>query len=284
VLVRTLGLALIIVGLASLVSLAAPSLAGTGYKTVYNIGVNVVAVDSGGVYLIGSICSLHLPISESYKTMISVDLGGYIGTPYSITLLDKREVKVHLYLHPLLSSAACTLNPPPYTVRIGSISDLDRLIHYTYMTPRSTLTIHNLSLGERADITWYLVSLPASPRAGVLRAIVAVYLPADSFNLIYIANGSTITGRAVVNALSALASSSQPCRSQYFSLLQGVRQTVIEVKVELVPKVTWLAVARGASIVAGGFLVLVVDAYKHPEYYTGKRWRLVRRMAEKLGR
>jgi hypothetical protein len=279
---RILGLILIIVGLSSIISIALPSFLGTGFKQTLGTGnPRIVGVSSNGVYLVYDTCTSSIPISDAYRTVIYVDKSIVTYGARRLVILNHESPRVHIYLH-TLKTASCISNPPADYVRINSISDLDNLVRYTYSMPKDAFIYHGARLGEYIDITDYLAKYSLGFGASrLLRVIVAIYIPADSFEVEDPAMGTKVPGKQVVKMLQSLASSQQPWTTPASGAVYAVRHVDIWIKMGLIPRITWLMAARAASIIGGGFLIIVADASIHPEYYTGK-WRIFRKIADKL--
>lgn len=265
-LIRTLGLVLLIAGIASIITITLPSITGIPFSSSAYLGVNnIVISDSNGVFLVSSICT-SVPSSKTYKTYISIHLETrhYPGTA-SIRIKNPALIRVHLYI-----VSACT-DPGPLPQKVTSFKELDDAIKISLSARMSSgqkvVVYHNLPWKTDVDIT--------SIGGGTRTFIVVYYLPVDSFDVLT-SQGQLISGKqALQQALSV--------RYMYSTSLIGALHSVsIVTKTKLSPRITWLSFARALSIIAVGFLVIAVDAGFHPEYYRGK-WRVFRRLAETLG-
>ena len=265
---RTLGLIILVAGLASIIAIALPSITGSPYRSSYYAGANLVLNDNKGIFAIVSYC-YNIPYSEAYKTYIELSLertryGGWTP-PWRIEIANKDRLRLSAYIAP----GTCSGLGAPIS-KVSSFAELDKLIK-TMLAARSpsgqVIIYRNLAPHSSIDVT----SL-----GGKQVTVVAVfYIPADSFKLVS-QSGTVIPGRqAVQQASSASIIYATP-------LAQAIKTLEIVSKVKMTPRISSLSYARAASVILAGLLIVAVDAGIHPEYYTG-RWRVFLRIAEKLG-
>jgi len=270
-LVRALGLVLLIAGVASILTIALPSITGIPFSSTISTGVNnLIISDNNGVYLVSSVCT-SIPSAKAYKTYVSIRLETrqYPGINL-LRIKNPSLVRLHLYTVTGATGYPCT-GPGPLPQRVESFKELDDAIKASLSTRIASgqriVVYHNLPPRASVDVT--------SLGGGTSIFVIVYYLPVDSFDVLT-AQGQLLSGRqALQQALNA--------RQAYNNPLLGTPSSMsVVLRIKLSPIVTWLSYARALSIIVLGLLVIAVDAGLHPEYYRG-RWRVFRRLAEMLG-
>ncbi len=261
-LIRTLGIVLLVAGIASIVAIAVPSITGTPFGPSMSTG-GQLSISRDGIYLTSSMCT-SLPYSDAYQTYLAITLVSRSVSPWVVKLRDPTAIKLHVYIAPGCQS----LQPPP--TRVNSFQEIDKAIKLSLMSQirskTNILVYHNLPWRASIDVT----------RLGgkSVTIVVVYYLPASSFDVI--SYGNTIPGtQALQQALNTSLVYSTP-------LGRGVGSLEISIRTAMKPRITMLSFARALSIIMAGLLVIAVDAGLHPEYYRG-RWSMFRRLAEALG-
>ncbi len=261
-LIRTLGVVLLVAGIASIVAIAVPSITGTPFGSSISTG-GQLSISKDGVYLTSSMCT-SLPYSEAYQTYLAIRLVSHTISPWMIKIRNPAAIRLHVYIAPGCRSP----QPPP--PRVESFREIDYAIRLSLMSQTasktSILVYHNLPWRASIDVT----------RLGgrSVTIVVVYYLPASSFDVI--GYGNTIPGtQALQQALQTSLVYSTP-------LGRGVSSLEITIRTAMKPRITILSFTRALSIIVAGLLVIAVDAGLHPEYYRGK-WSVFKRLAEALG-
>lgn len=270
-LVKTLGTVLIIVGLASILFLALPSLASISYRISGVANPRAILVSDKGLYLVFYEPCIQMPRAEVYQGYLKTRLTSPpFGLP-EVRLLDRDSVRVSLYIA-VSSTGACGVAgaPLPEVRRVSSWVEVDRIVRSLFSSAGyRVVSLHDLRLGERVG--------PLNVGGVAVDVAAVVYLPASSF-AIAVSPQKIVSGGTVLRDLEANINT--PWNSTYYRVI--LERVLLEVTRELAPEVTPLVAARAASLIAGGVLVLAVDAGLHPEYYTGV-WSVFRRLATALG-
>ncbi len=262
--VKVLGVILIVVGLASILTIALPSIVDVSFRSTVSTNVAWIGVSSNGLYLTTHTCH-SLPAKSVYDVYFQadIDLHRYYGRG-ELKIRDPSSVRVYLYVveHP-----GCAPPTMPTLSRVDSINDVEIAIRSTIAYQYSKVhSYKGLKLGDRVYVS------PSNRRVSV---IAVIYLPADGF--IIETPAGVVSGRTVVNDL--MNNINTPWTSNYYMTLQNV---MVRITQGLAPRVTILSIARAASVIVAGLLVVSIDAGLHPEYYSGK-WAVFRRIAGRLG-
>ena len=261
-LIRTLGIVLLVAGVASIIAIAVPSITGSPFGSSMSTG-GQLSISKDGIYLTSSMCT-SLPYSDAYQTYLAIKLVSRTASPWIIKIGNPGAIKLHVYIAPGCQS------PPPPPPRVESFREIDYTIKFSLMSrirsKTSILVYHNLPWRTSIDVT----------RLGgrSVTIVVVYYLPASSFDVI--SYGNTIPGtQALQQALQSSLVYNTP-------LGRGIGSLEITIRTAMKPRITMLSVARASSIIVAGLLVIAVDAGLHPEYYRG-RWSMFRRLAGALG-
>ena len=262
-LVRTLGIVLLVAGIASIVAIAVPSMTGAFFGSSMSIG-GQPSISKDGIYYTASLCT-SLPYSEAYRTYLVVALRNLPGsTAWMIKIKSPAMVRLHVYI----ASGCKSFQPLP--LRVESFREIDesiKMMLVTQATPKKAIIVyHNLPYKASIDVT----------RLGgrSVTIVVVYYLPQNSFNMV--ALGKIVPGAQVLQ---------QALSSQFVyntQLWKAARSFEVYIKTAMKPRITMLSYSRALSVIVAGLLVIAVDAGLHPEHYRGK-WSAFRRLAEALG-
>lgn len=261
--VRVLGVVLVVVGIASILTIALPNIIGVSFRSAVLTNVVWIGVNNDGVYLITYTCH-NLPAKSVYDVYFQADVKPVYYGMEKLRVKDPSKAKMYLYVveHP-----GCATPVMPSLSNVDSINDIEAAIKsYTAYQPYTIHSYRGLKLGDRAYV---------NTNSKRVLVIVVVYLPTNSF--IMETSRGVVSGRTVVSDL--MKNINTPWASNYYRALQEV---MIAITQGLAPRITVLSIARAASVIAAGLLVVSIDAGLHPEYYSG-RWAVFRRVAEKLG-
>jgi hypothetical protein len=263
VIVRVLGVILVVVGIASILTIALPNIIDISFRSTVSTKVVWIGVNNDGIYLTAYACH-SLPAKSVYDVYLQADMGPVYYGRGRLRIRDPSNVKVYLYV---VEYPGCAAPVMPSLSNVDSINDIEVAIKsYTAYQPYTIYSYRGLKLGDRVYVN-------TNSRNVVV--ITVVYLPTDSF-MVETSTG-VVSGRTVVSDL--MNNINAPWASNYYTVLQEV---MVRITQGLAPRITVLAIARATSVIAAGLLVVSIDAGLHPEYYSGG-WAVFRRVAEKLG-